>query len=66
MKDLGLFTIPCKICDYTFDRALMDLGASINLMPLSIFNKVGVGDLKPTCRETSLDGQDCEASKGHS
>ena len=29
-------------------KALCDLGANINLMPLSIYNKLGLGDPKPT------------------
>ena len=29
-------------------KALCDLGASINLMPLSIYKKLGLGDPKPT------------------
>ena len=35
-KDPGMFTIPCVIGDYTLGRAMLDLGASINVMPLSI------------------------------
>ena len=31
-----------------FAKALCDLGASINLMPLSIYKKLGLGDPKPT------------------
>ena len=37
LKDPSNFTIPCKIGTSIFERALCDLGASINLMPLSIF-----------------------------
>ena len=37
LKNLGSFTIPCKIGNSIFEKALCDLGASINLMPLSIF-----------------------------
>nr|XP_023894290.1 uncharacterized protein LOC112006229 [Quercus suber] len=48
LKDLGSFTIPCTIGKSYFDRALYDLGASINLMPLSIFRKLGLGEVKPT------------------
>ena len=36
-KDPGSFTIPCTIGNSIFERALCDLGANINLMPLSIF-----------------------------
>ena len=46
VKDLGSFTIPCTIGDSTFDEALCDLGASINLMPLSVFRKLGLGEVK--------------------
>ncbi|XP_022850603.1 uncharacterized protein LOC111372477 [Olea europaea var. sylvestris] len=38
-KDQGSFTIPCTIGDSAFDKALCDLGSSINLMPLSVFKK---------------------------
>jgi hypothetical protein len=34
LKDPGSFTIPCTIGDVYVGRALCDLGASINLMPL--------------------------------
>ena len=37
LKYPGSFTIPCTIGNSIFKRALCDLGASINLMPLSIF-----------------------------
>ncbi|KAJ9567940.1 hypothetical protein OSB04_003906 [Centaurea solstitialis] len=48
LKDPGSFTIPIQIGDLVFGKALCDLGASINLMPLSIFRKLGLGDIKPT------------------
>ena len=48
LKDLGSFTIPCTIGNVVFERALCDLGASINLMPLSIFRRLGLGEAKPT------------------
>ena len=48
LKDLGSFTIPCKIGNSMFERALYDLGASINLMPLSIFRRLGLGEARPT------------------
>ena len=41
IKDLGSFTIPCTIENSIFERALCDLGASINLIPLSIFRRLG-------------------------
>ncbi|XP_021818360.1 uncharacterized protein LOC110760411, partial [Prunus avium] len=48
LKDPGSFTIPCIIGDKLFDKALLDLGASINLMPYSVFEALNLGDLKPT------------------
>lgn len=43
VKDLGRFTIPCSIGTRYAGRALCDLGASINLMPLSVFKQLGEG-----------------------
>ena len=48
LKDPGSFTIPCTIGGSTFERALCDLGASINLMPLLVFQKLGLGEVTPT------------------
>ncbi|PNX67755.1 hypothetical protein L195_g063667 [Trifolium pratense] len=42
-KDSGSFTIPCSIGNLTIEKALCDLGASINLMPLSMMKKIGSG-----------------------
>jgi len=47
-EDPGAFTIPCTIGKMHFAKALCDLGASINLMPLSIYKKLGLGAPKPT------------------
>ena len=48
MKDLGSFTIPCSIGKYEFRKALCDSGASINLMPLSVVQRLSLGELTPT------------------
>ena len=48
MKDPRSFTIPCMIGQSNFDRLLCDLGASINLMPLSVFKRLGLGEVKPS------------------
>ena len=48
LKDPGSFTILCTIGNAIFERALCDLGASINLMPLSIFKRLGLGEARPT------------------
>nr|XP_016484056.1 PREDICTED: uncharacterized protein LOC107804651 [Nicotiana tabacum] len=48
MSDPGSFTIPCTIRSYTFAKALCDLGASINLMSLAVYTKLGIGRARPT------------------
>ena len=48
LKDPGSFTIPYTIGNAIFERPLCDLGASINLMPLSIFKRLGLGEARPT------------------
>ncbi|XP_070009548.1 uncharacterized protein [Nicotiana sylvestris] len=44
----GAFTIPCTIRSADFTKALCDLGASINLMPYSVFKILGIGQHRPT------------------
>ncbi|XP_070034303.1 uncharacterized protein [Nicotiana tomentosiformis] len=48
LSDPGSFTIPCTIGSYAFAKALCDLGASINLMLLAIYKKLGIGRARPT------------------
>ena len=48
MKDPGSFTIPCSIVKYEFKKALCDYGESINLMPLSVVQRLRLGELTPT------------------
>ena len=48
MQDLGSFTIPCKIGNSDMGKALCNSGASINLMPLSVVNRLSLGELTPT------------------
>ena len=38
-------------------KALCDLGASINLMPLSIYKKLGLGDPNPTAMQLLMDNR---------
>ncbi|KAK8569229.1 hypothetical protein V6N12_007761 [Hibiscus sabdariffa] len=46
--DPGSFTIECFIGHNYPTKALCDPGASINLMPKSVFQKLGIGEAKPT------------------
>nr|GEU28721.1 reverse transcriptase domain-containing protein [Tanacetum cinerariifolium] len=52
--DPGKFLIPCDFPRKAECLALADLGASINLMPLSVWNKLSLPDLKPTCMTLEL------------
>lgn len=47
-KDPGVFTVPWKLGNYCVPRAMLDLGASINVLPYSIFKSIGVGTLSKT------------------
>ncbi|XP_050909688.1 uncharacterized protein LOC127123520 [Lathyrus oleraceus] len=47
-KDRGSVTISCTIGDRKFKKALIDLGASVSLMPLSIYKKLGIGSVQDT------------------
>ena len=47
-KDPGCPTISCQIGDHHIEQALLDLGTSVNLLPYSIYEELGLGELKPT------------------
>ncbi|XP_015965593.1 uncharacterized protein LOC107489353 [Arachis duranensis] len=48
LKDLGSFIISCTIGNMTLENALCELGASINMMPLSMMKKLEIEEVKPT------------------
>ncbi|XP_057755928.1 uncharacterized protein LOC130975116 [Arachis stenosperma] len=48
LKDLGSFQISCTIRKTAFEKALCDLGTSINLMPLSMMKKLQIKEVKLT------------------
>ncbi|XP_071739745.1 uncharacterized protein [Rutidosis leptorrhynchoides] len=48
LGDLGKFIFLCKFGGSEVFNALFDLGASINLMPHSLYEQLGLGPLKPT------------------
>ncbi|GJS56008.1 hypothetical protein Tco_0629370 [Tanacetum coccineum] len=49
LGDPGKFLIPCEFPGMDECLALADLGASINLMPFSVWEKLSLPDLTPTC-----------------
>nr|GEV29544.1 hypothetical protein [Tanacetum cinerariifolium] len=54
LRDLCKFLILCDFHGMAECLALADLGASINLMPLSMWNKLSLPDLSPTCMTLEL------------
>ena len=64
MKDPGSFTIPCTIGKYEFKKALCDSGASINLMPLSVVQRLSLEELTPTTITLQMANRSMEKSKG--
>ena len=46
LKDSGSFTVQITIGQCVHARGLYDLGASINLMPLLLYQKLGLGSPK--------------------
>ena len=47
-KDLGCPTISVMIGETYVKKALLDLGASVNLLPYSVYEQLGLGELKST------------------
>nr|GEY17662.1 reverse transcriptase domain-containing protein [Tanacetum cinerariifolium] len=54
LGDPDKFLIPCDFLEMAGCLALADLGASINLMPLSVRNKLFLPELSPTCMTLEL------------
>ncbi|XP_026459066.1 uncharacterized protein LOC113359689 [Papaver somniferum] len=48
LKDHGCSTVTCVTGKQTIDNALLDLGASVNLLPFSVYEQIGLGEMKPT------------------
>ena len=63
-KDPGSPTISCTIGDNVFDRALLDLGASVNLLPYSIYVELGLGSLKVTLVTLQLADRSVKIPRG--
>nr|GEU35166.1 reverse transcriptase domain-containing protein [Tanacetum cinerariifolium] len=54
LGDPGKFLIPCDLPGMNECLALADLGTSINLMPLSVWNKLSLPELSPMCMTLEL------------
>ena len=63
-KDPGSPTISVNIGGTCIDKALLDLGASVNLLPYSVYKQLGLGELKPTNITLSLADRLVKIPKG--
>ena len=63
-KDPGCPTISCVIGDTFVEKALLDLGASVNLLPFSVYQALGLGELKKTNMTLQLADRSIKMPKG--
>ncbi|KAL6333014.1 hypothetical protein AAG906_020034 [Vitis piasezkii] len=63
-KDPGCPTISVNIGGTHVEKALLDLGASVNLLPYSVYKQLGLGGLKPTTIALSLADRSVKILRG--
>ena len=63
-KDPGSSTISLNIGGTCIDKSLLALGASVNLLPYSVYKQLGLGELKPTNITLSLADRSVKIPKG--
>ena len=63
-KDPGIPAISYFIGDYKIDNALLDLGSSVILIPYSVYEKLGLGDLQPANMTLQLADMSFIVSRG--
>ncbi|RVW72205.1 Transposon Ty3-I Gag-Pol polyprotein [Vitis vinifera] len=63
-KDPGCPTISVNIGGTHVEKALLDLGASVNLLPYSVYKQLGLGGLKPTTMTLSLANRSVKIPRG--
>ncbi|XP_075086194.1 uncharacterized protein LOC142168918 [Nicotiana tabacum] len=63
LSDPGIFTILCTTGSYAFAKALCYLGASINLMPLSIYKRIDIGRVGKFVFPTDFVILDCQVDE---
>ena len=64
LKDPGSFTIPYRIGDHAFERALLDLGAGVNLLSYTVYEMLGLGELQPTSFTLQLADRSIKRPRG--
>ena len=63
-KDPGSPTISVNIGGTCINKALLDLGVNVNLLPYSMYKQLGLGELKPTSITLSLADRSVKIPKG--
>jgi len=63
-KDSRCPTISCTIGVNRIEKALLDLRASVNLLPYSVYLQLGLGELKPTSMTLQLADRSVKIPKG--
>ncbi|CAM8986894.1 unnamed protein product [Rhodiola kirilowii] len=63
-KDPGTFTIPCVIGNMKIENCMLDLGASINVLPYSLYLSLRIGPLKPAGLTIQLVDRSCTQPLG--
>jgi hypothetical protein len=63
-KDPGCPTIACMIGVSQINKALLDLGASVNLLPYSLYLQLGLEELKPTTVTLQLADRSMKRPRG--
>jgi hypothetical protein len=63
-KDLGCPTTSCTIGISHIEKELLDLGASVNLLPYSIYLQLGLGELKLTSMTLQLADRSVKIPRG--
>ncbi|CAM8954580.1 unnamed protein product [Rhodiola kirilowii] len=62
--DPGTYTIPCTIGNIRIENCMLDLGASINILPFSIYSCLRIGPLEPTSLTIQLEDRSCKQPEG--
>ncbi|CAM8999043.1 unnamed protein product [Rhodiola kirilowii] len=62
--DPGTYTIPCTIGNIRIENCMLDLGASINVLPYSIYSCLWIGPLEPAGLTIQLADRSCKQPEG--
>ena len=63
-KDPGFPMVACQIGNQACNQALLDLGASVNLMPYFVYLQLSLGEIKPTFVVLQLANQSVSRPRG--